>query len=707
MNVKRLLTVLVIVVVIIATMVPITGYFILKNRDIRTWIADRAAEQTGWDIRYDQHRISLLKGLILTELTITGPDGLTIRTRRVRLHPAYLKLITGELFIAEAEIDEPVVQITPHPASRSTDTPRGETDQADTPPPPIGAITVSDGTLIIQTDPEPVRISGIQLEVREDGRFAGSLEIGSRDNSLEVTGRLEELTRLDELDGTLTLGDVDALETILDTRLPVEAINGEIHVAVTSDGDQLNLDTTIELDQLIPNTGRTPVNLPLKGDLVCSTSHKLDQFRLDSGDLQLGKTMIDISGVLVPELALAATLEAADIEEILAIVPPDLLPFPADMKLAGPVTGTVNLGKDTLNAALKATGLNATLPGLSPLSVDAAISADYQTLRMDPVALTGDWLTATVTGTVEHYLSPTPQTHLTLHVQDGRLPVPQPQTTTSTKASPRQHTATDITLTYPAYDGIAHDIKIRMDRFTFGEMQIGDLAATLKAHDAETRFQLGRVTLLNGTIQGNARLVPNENGLGISASGSAIGIQLVKSLVRKAPLDGGTANARFDFNGSAGTLAELKQVLEGSVQYEIQDAVLRDDPVVRKAQELLKTPLVGQKVKAFNGFAEIRNGWIDVREQILETAPLTIRLSGRASLTGTLDFRPVVIVSKEAAANLPGTLRNLSGDGTVTVPLKISGTVSDPTVKPDTSALVDKAKEKIKNKLLDKLFGGN
>ena len=271
MNVKRLLTVLVIVVVIIATMVPITGYFILKNRDIRTWIADRAAEQTGWDIRYDQHRISLLKGLILTELTITGPDGLTIRTRRVRLHPAYLKLITGELFIAEAEIDEPVVQITPHPASRSTDTPRGETDQADTPPPPIGAITVSDGTLIIQTDPEPVRISGIQLEVREDGRFAGSLEIGSRDNSLEVTGRLEELTRLDELDGTLTLGDVDALETILDTRLPVEAINGEIHVAVTSDGDQLNLDTTIELDQLIPNTGRTPVNLPLKGDLVCST----------------------------------------------------------------------------------------------------------------------------------------------------------------------------------------------------------------------------------------------------------------------------------------------------------------------------------------------------------------------------------------------------------------------------------------------------
>jgi len=67
----------------------------------------------------------------------------------------------------------------------------------------------------------------------------------------------------------------------------------------------------------------------------------------------------------------------------------------------------------------------------------------------------------------------------------------------------------------------------------------------------------------------------------------------------------------------------------------------------------------------------------------------------------------VVIVSKEAAANLPGTLRNLSGDGTVTVPLKISGTVSDPTVKPDTSALVDKAKEKIKNKLLDKLFGGN
>lgn len=707
MKVKRLLTILVIVVVILATMVPITGYFILKNKDIRTWIANRAAEQTGWDIRYDRHHVSLLQGLVLTELNLTGPDGLAVQARRVRLHPAYLRLITGELFIAEAEIDEPVVQFTPTTASGTSASSPAKEDPGENTPPPIGAITVTNGTLVLQTGPEPVRISGIQLELREDGRFASSLEIGSSANTLDLSGRLQALTRLDELDGTLTIRDIRQLETVLETPLPVETIHGEIHVAVTADGDNLAVETSIELDHLVPNTTEEPVNVPVHGELVWSTNRTLDRFELASGDIQLGTARVHLSGVIRPTLTLAATLEAPALEEILSLVPPALLPFPADMKLTGPVTGTANLAQSDLQVKLKAPNLTATLPDLSPLSVQATLSADNKTLRLEPVVLAGDWLNAVLTGTVDDYLSPTPRTHLTIHVADGMLPVSQPVVTANTDVNREPNTAPDVPLAYPAYDGIAHDIEIRMDRFRVAGMDIQNLAATVKARETETRFQLDRATLLNGTIQGSARLVPQGAGLGISASGSATGIQLVKSIVRKAPLDGGTANINFDLNGAAETLAALKQVLQGSLQYEINDAVLRDDPIVRKVQELLKTPLVGQKVEAFNGFAEVQDGWIDVREQTLKTAPLTIHLSGRAALAGTLDFRPRVIVSKEAAANLPGTLRNLSGDGTVTIPLKISGTVSDPSVKADSSALVDQAKDKLKKKLLDKLFGGN
>jgi AsmA protein len=150
-----------------------------------------------------------------------------------------------------------------------------------------------------------------------------------------------------------------------------------------------------------------------------------------------------------------------------------------------------------------------------------------------------------------------------------------------------------------------------------------------------------------------------------------------------------TLNGHFDANVANGAFEGV------DVGYELAQAQsLIDKQSSSSAQDTKRT-----KFDAFKATAQITNG-------IAETHDLSI-------------ISPLLKVSGQGTINLPSSgidmtlLASIMKSSTTTavdIPLKLSGTYSDPTVKPDMEALAkgavkDKLKDVLKKNGLDGLFG--
>jgi AsmA protein len=165
----------------------------------------------------------------------------------------------------------------------------------------------------------------------------------------------------------------------------------------------------------------------------------------------------------------------------------------------------------------------------------------------------------------------------------------------------------------------------------------------------------------------------------------------------------GHGNVNLKASGHGAGADGILKTLEGHLDTSIADGAVegvdlsyemgRAEALLRR-QDAPATPNTQRTVfQAFKMSAEISHGIASTKDLLISSAALKITGQGSANLgAGTIDLSLLADTGK-TAANLP-----------IQIPLKVTGSLADPTVRPDANALAKgELKQKVKDALQDKL----
>ncbi|WP_417500200.1 AsmA family protein [Methylophaga sp.] len=257
-----------------------------------------------------------------------------------------------------------------------------------------------------------------------------------------------------------------------------------------------------------------------------------------------------------------------------------------------------------------------------------------------------------------------------------------------------------------------------------GSIDIGKLKATglnsenihisIDANDGLVKLTPLKANLYQGQYNGNIILDARSDALKLSLNEQVKNVQaglLLKDMTGDAKISG-TANANAKLTGSGATVSQIKQTLTGNGGFAFTDGALQGiniAEIIRKAKAALKgesLPASDAPVQtdfsSMSGTFTANNGVINNQDLAVKSPLLRIDGAGKANLANeTLDYGLKVAVVGTSKGQGGKELEELKG---VTIPIKITGTFSEPKPTVDLANLVkDKAKEELKSKAEEKL----
>lgn len=243
-----------------------------------------------------------------------------------------------------------------------------------------------------------------------------------------------------------------------------------------------------------------------------------------------------------------------------------------------------------------------------------------------------------------------------------------------------------------------------------------NIHVTINAADGLVKLTPMSANLYQGSYNGNVTLDARSDKLKLAIDEKVKGVQagpLLKDMSGEdeAPVTG-TANANAKLTGVGATVDEIKQTLNGNGGFSFTDGALKGINIaeaIRKA----KAALSGQKLpasdapvqtdfSALTGTFTAKNGVIDNQDLALKSPLLRISGAGQASLPKeTIDYSLNVGIVGTISGQGGKELTELKG---LTIPVKITGTFSEPKPSVDLAGMVkDKAKQELKSKAEEKI----
>jgi len=214
--------------------------------------------------------------------------------------------------------------------------------------------------------------------------------------------------------------------------------------------------------------------------------------------------------------------------------------------------------------------------------------------------------------------------------------------------------------------------------------------------------------LYGGTVNGRFALDGTGEIPRMQFNQALVGVQTGSLLADLANNDRLTGRARFDLNlDTAGrTSKEMIGALDGNMNFEMTDGVIRGFNITHALQTAValfdrKAPPQSASpdtvFKDFRGSATVEKGVVRSNDLKASLPNLDVTGAGSVNLsTQSLDYRLNATVPKGQAA-IDAGLGKLAGKS---VPVKISGNLSDPDVSADVSAIVA---SQVEGLILDKL----
>lgn len=236
----------------------------------------------------------------------------------------------------------------------------------------------------------------------------------------------------------------------------------------------------------------------------------------------------------------------------------------------------------------------------------------------------------------------------------------------------------------------------------------------INAADGLIKLSPMSANLYQGQYQGNVNLDARGKSLKLSIDESLKDVQagpLLKDLKGDDTISG-LANAQVKLSGTGATVEQIKQTLTGHGKFSFTDGALKGVNIgesIRKAKAALKgetLPTSDAPVKtdfsALSGSFTATNGIIDNQDLLAMSPLLRINGAGKVDLPKeAIDYGLKVSIVGTSKGQEGKSLDDLKG---LTIPVKISGTFSEPKPTVDlASILKDKATEEVKAKVADKL----
>ena len=349
---------------------------------------------------------------------------------------------------------------------------------------------------------------------------------------------------------------------------------------------------------------------------------------------------------------------------------------------------------------------------MTPLEINGKIHLTEKQIKIDGLLLTNSKTDLTINGIVDQYLSDHGTTNLKIRGKMLNFVSKTENMSENSSESGKNDTKPIengqnelISVSYPDFEGMTHNLDCAIGSVFLPGLTLSDLKVKLTAGDKGTFLKQCNGTTMDGTFSMTGKLLPEGKGIKFSARGQAKKLKLTGILSENLPVDGGRLSTTFDMAGKGSDNKALKQTTNGTLKFDITDAVLRDTPTLKKVEELTGMKFIGRKLDQFSGEAKIRDGKAEIRNTQMAGAGISADLSGTISLDGKLDIKAPVQLSAKEGEKLPAKLRILESDGKVTLPLEIKGEIQKPKVKIDMKGAKKAARKKLKKKLLNKLFG--
>jgi AsmA protein len=276
--------------------------------------------------------------------------------------------------------------------------------------------------------------------------------------------------------------------------------------------------------------------------------------------------------------------------------------------------------------------------------------------------------------------------------------------------------------------GLNANGSFKIGRAFLSGMEFTNLELGLQSAGGRLRLNPLAADLYDGTYNGDVRIDASQDVPSISVNERLAGVNLASLANSMFDQDNisGTINGSFALHGAGRNLASIRQDLDGNMSLELVDGAWEGTDVwhqLRAARAMFRQePAPEPELPARTEFTSVSatgtvNDGIFSNDDLLIELPF-LKLTGN----GIVDL-PQAQVNYSVQARVLDKPELMSGvseaelaDFTTTVvPVKITGPLSSPSVRPDIEAVfrqqvegaLEEQKEELKNRLFDRLLGGD
>ena len=715
---KKKLLIITLIILLALIIVPTIAYFSLKNKNLQKWASDRIESSTGIAIVVDNYDLSFPARVQVHNLSLKTPEGVQVQAKSVNIHLSMLKLITGSVFLKSVIIDGADITVPLDTINKQPKTEQGRkhaAGAAETKPEPLplGRLEITNATFHIIRKGEETKISGINISLDPGNGFRLSMSPGDPGNSLKVTGTFSNGKELEQLTGSLSISQIRPLLKLLPKgSVPLEKLTGQSKFTLKKKGDGFDFHGNFDFPAVTVKMDGKPLSYPMKGEINGQATMDGSELTLTNSSLTVRSSTFKFQGIVEPEPSIHFTGDQLNLQALTELIPPSQSPFPEGTRFEGTANLSGTGGADGVSADLLLSKDRITVSGMPPLELAGKLRVTEKQIRIISLLLNNPRTDVTISGTIDQYLSDHGTSNLKIR---GKMLdfAPKTEKTDKNRAKSAENNEKSekttknkpILLTYPDFEGMTHNLDCEIGSIFLPGLTVSSLKAKLIAGDKGTFLKQFSGTTMDGSFSAKGKLLPEGKGIRFSAKGQAKKLKLTAVLSEKLPVEGGRLSASFNLSGKGADSEALKKAANGTLKFDITDAILRDTPALEKVEEVTGMKFIGKKIDRFNGEAKVRDGKAEIQNTRITAAGIRADLSGTVSLDGDLNLKVPIQLSGESGKKLPAKLRLLESNGKVTLPLEIRGKLEKPKVKIDMKGAKKAVRKKLKKKLLNRLFG--
>lgn len=261
---------------------------------------------------------------------------------------------------------------------------------------------------------------------------------------------------------------------------------------------------------------------------------------------------------------------------------------------------------------------------------------------------------------------------------------------------------------------------IRVALASLGAMQFENVVLGLNAGNGRLRLHPVTSELFGGHYEGDVRIDAAASVPVLSVDEKIRDVNMAKlarAMFKKENITGAISGA-FKLSGRGNDMASVQRSLAGTMSFELRDGAYEGTDIwyeLRRARALLKggespTPALPPRTRfsAVNATGVVTDGVMRNDDLVAELPFMRLTGSGNVDLAAaTVNYNLTARVLERPDAMQGVTEEELEDFTEAVIPLKITGSLSSPSVKPDIEKLLRKqVEDEVKDRLFDKLLGG-